>query len=111
LAPIVDAMSRRRVRWFSWAGLALSLAALLVAFAEDGGYDITLLCAIDVAIYLLGYFVRLRFMSRLAKSEKTDASTRYFVEEQMVATPAIVLALALYAVLGAGTIASALREG
>lgn len=111
LAPIVDVMSRRRVRWFSWAGLALSLAALLVAFAEDGGYDITILCAIDVAIYLFGYFVRLRFMSRLAKSEKTEASTRYFVEEQMVATPAIVLALALYAVLGAGTIGSALREG
>ncbi|HEY8431481.1 MAG TPA: hypothetical protein VIL20_24035 [Sandaracinaceae bacterium] len=111
LAPIVDATSGRRVRWFSWVGLGLSLAALIVAFAEEGGYDITLLCAVDVAIYLAAYFVRLRFMSRLAKRDEGDASRRYFVEEQMVATPAIVLALALYALVGRGEIAAALRSG
>lgn len=111
IAPIVDATSGRKVKWFSWVGLGLSLAALLVAFAEDGGYDITLLCALDVAIYLAAYFVRLRFMSRLAKSESGDQNKRFFVEEQMVATPAITLALAITAFVGTGAIPEALRSG
>ena len=33
LAPIVDAISRRKVKWFSWVALALSLGALLAAAA------------------------------------------------------------------------------
>ena len=33
VAPIVDVMSGRKVRWFSFVGLALSMAALVVAFA------------------------------------------------------------------------------
>ncbi len=111
LAPIVDAISGRPVRWFSWTGLGLSMAALLVAFAEDGGYTITLVCAVDVAVYLAAYFVRLRFMSRLAKSDEGDANRRFFVEEQMVATPTIVIALALFAVFGRGSIAGALVSG
>jgi hypothetical protein len=112
LAPIVDATSGRKARWFSWAGLGLSLAALVVAFAEEGGYDITLLCAIDVAVYLAAYFVRLRFMSRLAKSEQGDQNKRFFVEEQLVATPAVVLGLALTALVGGdGPIPEALRVG
>jgi hypothetical protein len=111
LAPLVDAVSQRSVRWFSWVGLALSLSAVLVAFAEEGGYAITLVCAIDVAIYLVSYFVRLRFMSRLAKSEQRDKNVRFFVEEQMVATPALLLVLALGAVWGEGALLGALREG
>ena len=111
IAPIVDAVSKRKVRWFSWTGLGLSLAALVVAFAEEGGYDITLACAIDVAIYLVSYFVRLRLMSRLAKQAGAKASVRFFVEEQMTATPAVVVALALFAWLGAGTVAEQLRAG
>lgn len=112
LAPIVDATSGRKVQWFSWAGLALSMAALIVAFAEEGGYDITLLCAIDVAVYLAAYFVRLRFMSRLAKSESGDQNKRFFVEEQMVATSVLIVGLALVAVFGGpGAIPEALRVG
>ncbi|MCA9528119.1 MAG: hypothetical protein KC549_17655, partial [Myxococcales bacterium] len=33
LAPIVDKVTGRRVRWFSWAALAMSMGALLVAFS------------------------------------------------------------------------------
>ncbi len=111
LAPIVDAISGRRVRWFSWVGLGLSLLALVVAFAEDGGYEISVACAFDIALYLGGYLVRLRFMSRLAKSEENDANLRYFVEEQMVATPAVVTALAVAALIGWGPRADALAAG
>jgi len=117
LAPIVDSISKRSVRWFSWAGLALSLLALLVAFSEEAlsgnsdAYDITLICAIDVGIYLAAYFVRLRFMSRLAKSEQSNANLRFFVEEQMVATPSLLLALAIGALVGQGEILAEVRRG
>lgn len=111
LAPIVDTLSKRRTRWFSWAGLLLSLASLVVAFSESGGYEITLICAIDVAIYLASYFLRLRFMSRLAKSKSPEANRRYFVEEQMVASPAMFLLLVLVALWGQGEIALAVRAG
>ena len=111
LAPIVDGMSGRRVKWFSWIALVLSLAALVVAFAEDGGYTITTIAAIDIGIYLSSYFLRLRLMSRLAKSEDESANLRYFVEEQMVAAPSLLIALALFAFLGSGPFAAALHVG
>jgi len=102
IAPIVDAVSGRKTRWFSWVGLAFSLGALVVAFSEEGGYDITFLCGVDVAVYLASYFVRLRFMSRMAKSDTGDANLRYFVEEQMIATPSVFLLLTLLALVGPG---------
>lgn len=111
IAPIVDAVSRRKVQWFSWVALGLSLGALLVAASTGGSYELTLTAGVDVAIYLLAYFVRLRFMSRLAKSDDKDATVRYFVEEQMVATPAIVTALAIVAVIGGGQAALDVRRG
>lgn len=111
LAPLVDTVSRRRVRWFSWVALLLSISALVVAFSERGGSQITVIAAVDVTIYLLSYFVRLRFMSRLAKSEDPRDSVRYFVEEQMVATPAVVLTLGLMAGINRGDIFHDVRAG
>lgn len=111
LAPIVDKLTGRRTRWFSWAGLGLSLGALLVAFAEEGGTAITLVCAVDVAVYLAAYFIRFRFMSRLAKSADPAANRRFFVQEQLVATPALLLFLAVLALIGEGPLMSALRDG
>ncbi len=67
--------------------------------------------SIDVGAYLTGYFLRLRFMSQLAKSNDASASIRYFVEEQMVATPTVVLFLTGYALVGGGPIADNLRWG
>lgn len=96
IAPITDAVARRKVKTPSWIGLGLSLAALLVA--EHGGdYRMTVVTVINVAAYLLAYFVRLRLMSRLAKGEDESANTRYFVEEQMVGTPFLLLVLAILA--------------
>jgi hypothetical protein len=111
LAPVVDAITGRRARWFSWIGLGLSMAALVVAFAEDGGHGLTLACAVDVAFYLGAYFVRLRFMSRLAKSSDPALSRRYFVEEHIVAAPAALLVLALLALWGQGELMQLVRAG
>ena len=113
MAPVVDRITGRHVRWFSWIGLAMSLASLVVAFAFDPkrGGDLTLLCAIDVALYLAFYFVRLSLMSRLAKSNEPGANLRYFVEEGMVSAPALLVLLGLGALLMGGEGGEQLRAG
>jgi hypothetical protein len=109
VAPLVDLWSRRRVRWFSWLALAISLAALATV-APFGGADLGLAPAIDIAIYLLAYVVRLRLMSHAAKGEE-QANQRFFVEEQLVATPVAVVVIAGLALANAGSIGVGLAEG
>jgi len=113
LAPIVDGLTGRKVRWFSAVGLVLSINALLVAFLEekDAGFGLTWIALVDVVVYLGAYFVRLRFMTRLAKSDDLAQRTRYFVEEQMVATPVLVAVLGIGALIGHGAFMSDLRAG
>jgi drug/metabolite transporter (DMT)-like permease len=112
-APLVDFVSRRKVRWYSWIALALSLGALLVAFfgKTQSSLSMTVVAAIDVAVYLTSYFIRLRFMSRLAKSDDPNATKRFFVEEQMTATPAVVAVLAVIALVGHGDMMGDIRNG
>jgi hypothetical protein len=113
LAPIVDRLTGRNVRWFSIVGLVLSINALLVAFVEEagGGFHLTWIALVDILIYLAAYFVRLRVMSKLAKSEDTAQRTRFFVEEQMVATPVLVLFLAACALIDEGAFMHQVRAG
>jgi hypothetical protein len=113
LAPIIDRLGGRAVRWFSIVGLVLSINALLVAFLEEkeAGFNLTWIALVDVALYLGAYFVRLRFMTKLAKSDDATLRTRYFVEEQMVATPVLVTLLAIGALIGHGTFMGELRAG
>ncbi|MCA9624421.1 MAG: hypothetical protein KC731_35605 [Myxococcales bacterium] len=110
IAPIVDRISKRKVRWFSWAGLACAFAALLVSLADSHSYVIPWLCAADIAVYLASYFVRLRFMSHLAKSDDPSVNKGFLVEEQIVSGPALVALLALAALLG-GAATEPLRIG
>lgn len=111
IAPIVDAMTGRSTRWFSWVGLGLSMAALIVAFADRSSYELTVVAVIDLTFYLLAYLIRLRFMSRLAKTDDPATTKRYFVEEQMVTTPATLLILGLFALIGEGTFMEQIRAG
>ncbi|MDI1446103.1 hypothetical protein [Polyangium sp. 6x1] len=111
LAPFVDAWSGRRVRVASWIALGLSLASLAVTLGGGARYEMTVLAAADVAAYLVSYFVRLRFMSHLAKSDDPHDTYRYFVEEQMVATPVVVCLLVVGAVIGKGAALEELRAG
>lgn len=109
IAPVVDLASRRRVRWFSWVALALSLGALLLTLDPRAGFKISALAALDIGVYLMGYFIRLRLMSALAKGSD-DENLRYFVEEQMVSSPAALLALILLSFTG-GELGTELRRG
>ncbi len=110
IAPVVDLMSRRKVRWFSWIALGLSVAALLVGVRSDGA-GLSTMAMIDLSVYLAAYFVRLRLMSHFAKSADPTARLRFFVEEQMVATPALVLGLVGMALFGPAAIAGPLTKG
>jgi hypothetical protein len=113
LAPLVDLAEKRYVRWTSWGALGLSLTAVVVPFLgrSDSSLAMTGVALVDVTAYLVAYFVRLRFMSRLAKNDDKDATKRYFVEEQMTATPLVVLVLILLAVMGRGPELSQIRDG
>jgi hypothetical protein len=113
IAPIVDKLSGRAVRWYSIVGLVLSVDALLVAFLEEAGagFRLTAVAVADITVYLAAYFVRLRFMSKLAKSEDAALRTRYFVEEQMVATPVLVAFLGVCALIGQGELMGQVRAG
>ncbi|MEK7704847.1 MAG: hypothetical protein AAB426_07800, partial [Myxococcota bacterium] len=56
IAPVVDFVARRRVRWFSWIALALSISALLAAFSGTASYNLTVVAVVDLVIYLAAYF-------------------------------------------------------
>ena len=111
IAPTVDRIVGRRVRWFSWAAMLVSLAAVLVVLSDAANYVLTIAAILDVAAYLTAYFFKLQFMSRLAKSDQRSATLRYFVEEQMVASPLLVIALVVMAFIGAGDVMMGFREG
>lgn len=111
IAPVVDRIVGRRVRWFSWTAMLVSLAAVLIALSDVQGYVLPIAAAIDIAAYLAAYFFKLQFMSRLAKSDDRAATLRYFVEEQMIASPLLVLTLIVMALIGAGDVMMGFREG
>lgn len=111
MAPLVDAISGRKVQPKSWVALGLTVVALVVASLGRVSLDLSLAAGVDVALYLAAYFVRLRFMSHLAKSESADVTRRYFVEEQLVSTPAALLSLGLLGLTSAGALGAAIHTG
>jgi len=102
IAPVTDFFSKRKVKWYSWAGLILSLISLIVTFSNQSSYHITFLCAINIILYLISYFIRLKFMSNIAKSDKEEDNIKYFVEEQLVTSPVILIVLIIMAFINYG---------
>lgn len=111
IAPVVDHIVGRRVRWFSWAAMFVSLLAVSAVLIDAANYKLTIAAIIVVGAYLVAYFFKLQFMSTLAKSDEKSATLRYFVEEQMVASPLLVLALVVMAFVGAGDVMMGFRTG
>jgi hypothetical protein len=111
IAPLVDAIVGRRVRWFSWSAMLVSLAAVLVALSDAASYTLTMAAALDITAYLAAYFFKLQFMSRLAKTDDHNATRRYLVEEQMVASPLLLIALGVMAFIGANDVMLGFRTG
>ena len=112
MSPIVDTIFKRHVRWFSWAALGMSLAALIITNVWPGGFNcpeeakplMNGMLAVDLIVYLASYFCRLSFMSKLAKSENDDDTKKFFVEEQMVGTPSVLIILFIASFFAPATI-------
>src|SRR5215471_7526376 len=111
MSPIVDRIFHRHVRWFSWTGLVLSLMAILIAFSDVHEYQLSLIVVLNLAAYLLGYALRLPCMTHMAKTREKNVALGYFVQEQIVAMPFLVLFPAMFALIGHGEIMDQLRSG
>jgi hypothetical protein len=111
IAPVVDKLFGRRVRWFSWCALALSFAAAMVALADVNNYRMTLVAGVTIAAYLCGYLLRLPCLNKLGKCEDRSVCYRYLVEEQLVAGILLLAIPAVFALIGQGRIMSELRHG
>jgi hypothetical protein len=111
ISPLIDRYFQRSVRWFSWTGFALSLLALAVSFSSIHQYQLSVTALVNLAGYLMGYSLRLPCMTQIAKTGNKEVACAYFVEEQAVAMPALVLAPTVIALLGRGEIAAQLRFG
>lgn len=110
IGPIVDAGTKRKVRWFSWAGFGGACLALLLNVRDTGGFRVPLALGLVILVYVGSYFMRFQFMSRNAKSDQRDVNLRYFVEETMVSTPMLVVILALLTLVG-GKVGADVRLG
>lgn len=111
MAPVVDLIFKRRVRWFSWAALALTLSAMLIALTDVNNHRLTVVAALTIAAYLSGYLLRLPCVTSLAKTDDKDITRSYFVEEMLVAMVFLVAIPAVFALIGKGEIMMQLRLG
>jgi len=111
MSPIIDRFFRRRIRWFSWAGLALSLVALAISFTSVHDYQLSLAALLNLAAYLSGYALRIPAMTQIAKTGEPEIALGYFVEEQAVAMLLLVCFPFVAALLGRGEIANEMRAG
>ena len=102
LAPIVDALGGRKIHWYSWFGLTVSLAAVGVALSDAGNYQMTIPAVCNLAAYLAGYLIRFRYMTRHAKSATPRVTLSYFVEENFVAMLTLLVVTGALALFGVG---------
>jgi len=102
IAPLVDLIGGRKVRWYSWVALALCAVGLALTISQRGGINLPPLALLTIALYTIGYFIRLSVMTRTAKDGISGSARRYFVEEKIVALPVAIGFLALMSALGLG---------
>ncbi|HEU4478689.1 MAG TPA: hypothetical protein VFR80_09240, partial [Pyrinomonadaceae bacterium] len=111
LAPMVDLLYRRRVRWFSWVAFGITVPALLVALIDVNNYSLTPLAALTIGAYLSGYLLRIPCLTSIAKVQDDGATRRYFVEEAIAAIIFLVTIPLIFALVGQGETISELRQG
>lgn len=102
IAPIVDLMFGRRVRWWSWAALAMVLVAMVITLGDRGGLKLPPIAILTVILYTIGYFIRLAVMTKVSKSGDPASIRKYFVEEKVIALPLAIVVLALISASGIG---------
>lgn len=111
IAPMVDLLYRRRVRWFSWIALGFTVPALLLALVDVNNYSLTPLAALTIGAYLSGYLLRIPCVTSMAKVPDDEVTHRYFVEEAIAAIFFLVTIPVVFALFGQGGAISELRQG
>jgi drug/metabolite transporter (DMT)-like permease len=111
IAPLVDLIAGRKVRWYSWVALGMVCIALGLTLWERGGLYMPALAILAVVLYTIGYFMRLAVMTKVAKNDDENALKGYFVEEKIVAMPLAILGLALVTMTPFADQGAALRWG
>ena len=111
IAPLVDIMFGRKVRWWSWVALVMVLGALGITLSDRGGLYLPPLAILTIILYTIGYFLRLAVMTKISKSGDSASIRQYFVEEKIFALPASVAILALISASGIGSQSGALEWG
>ncbi|WP_066660828.1 MULTISPECIES: hypothetical protein [unclassified Sphingomonas] len=111
IAPIVDLIFGRRVRWWSWTALVMVLIAMIITLKDRGGLYLPPLAILTVVLYTIGYFVRLIVMTKVSKSGDPASVRQYFVEEKVFALPLSVAILAAISASGIGSQSGALGWG
>ena len=111
LSPIVDTVRHRRIHAYSWAAVALSLIAVVIALTGVDAYTLTFGAVLSLLAYLGGYAGRFELMSRVAKTGDTQVDRRYFAEEQISSAAIMFAVIAVLAAVGAGSELGALRDG
>lgn len=102
IAPVVDLIFGRKVRWWSWTALVLVLGAMSLTLVDRGGLKLPPIAIATIVLYTLGYFIRLFVMTKTSKTGDPGSVRRYFVEEKIVALPLSVAALAALSASGIG---------
>jgi hypothetical protein len=111
IAPLVDFMFGRKVRWYSWTALVIVAVALTFVVHQRGGFHLPPLAIATVVLYTIGYFLRLAVMTRVSKSGDAASVRGYFAEEKLIALPMSVAALAAVGFMGLGSQADELSWG
>lgn len=111
IAPLVDLIFGRRVRWWSWAALGMVALSLVFVIQTRGELGLPPLAIATIVLYTVGYFIRLAVMTRVSKSGDPASVRKYFVEEKMIALPLSIVALALLSASGLGDQSGELTVG
>lgn len=102
IAPVVDLVSGRKVRWWSWAALALVALGLFITINARGGLKLPPLAIATVVAYTVGYFGRLAIMTKVSKTGAAGSVKSYFVEEKIIGIPVAIAVLAAISWFGLG---------
>lgn len=102
VAPLVDLVLGRRVRWFSWVAILLICLGLWVAAGATRPLSLPPMAIATVALYTLGHLLRLLVMTKVAKNGDIRQSRGYFVEEKLVAIPTALFILLLWGAIRSG---------
>lgn len=110
-SPATDLIRRRKIHWYSWAALGLSMLSAVIALTDVDHYVLTLGAILSLGAYMMGYVCRFQIMDRHAKSGDEFQDRRYFVEEHMATPIMLVLLLGIPALIDQGAWMHSLRLG